>query len=1075
MSHQDLPTGLIAFLFSDIENSTRLWERHGQGMPGALTLHDKMLQSAVAEHNGSVVKMTGDGAYAIFAGTVDAIDAAVALQRRLQAQPWFEIEPDSIRVRVGIHVGEAQLRDGDYHGSTLNIAARLMSAGHGGQILVSEAAALMARLPEDLTLQKLGRYHLKGIGEPQTILQLTAPDLPSTFPELNAQTTAVRNLPGQTTPFIGRRRELEEVRRILLETDGRLLTLVGPGGMGKTRLAVAAAESIAAADGELFADGVTFVPLASVDDAGTIGRSAAGALGYSLANDDTPPNRQLLPLISDKRMLLILDNLEHLMGDELATFLDTVLGAAPGVKLLATSRERANLRAETVFAVGGMDEPGAGEDVPILKEDNASDAVQLFIQSARRSLPGFELTVENTRAIEQICHLAGGMPLGIELAAGWLGVLSPQEIAAELQKSLDLLSTTMRDVPGRQRSLRAVFDGYWARLSAQEQEAFLRLSVFRGGFQRSEGEAAAGVSLPILLALVNKSFLQREAGGRFNLHEQMRYFANELLRRDEQKWQEAKRRHSDAYAGFVARQLPRLRGPQQKEARADVESDFDNIRVAWARLVAQGSFDELIEQMLPGVYNVAIRRMRFAEFQHLLDNALEQLVNKVGYRESVPYLILQTAVIDLYFNQLWHLPFLYPEGKALLQELWPAAIRHRREMGEWFDLFLLHHILNVGEEKAQEQWEDHIADLRDLGDEWRLAYSLNWFAFALRITEIERMRPFDLVQEACSLFNKIGDAFRATWAVLTLGWMTDWRGDYQHAVEYMQQAQQLMAGQGVDLHRGRIIHEIGNVTMRMGQPHESLACLVQEQAIYRRLNRLDRLKQSLHWESIIASRFSSLDHAFRTREESMALGRRIARSLGLEEANLLDWDYFELAELNRVAGDLSQARHYYQLAGNAFAAASSLTGQGFHQRGLGDLALAEGHPDRAESNFRHYLAHARATRSFSEELVALIGLGRALTRLDRPQESADILAEAIVKADNPAFIDFVLWPIVALAELKTAQEDYSQSALLAAYVLHHPLAWLEMRDLMEDLLQTIEPHLGANFDRETAAQEARST
>jgi tetratricopeptide (TPR) repeat protein len=177
----------------------------------------------------------------------------------------------------------------------------------------------------------------------------------------------------------------------------------------------------------------------------------------------------------------------------------------------------------------------------------------------------------------------------------------------------------------------------------------------------------------------------------------------------------------------------------------------------------------------------------------------------------------------------------------------------------------------------------------------------------------------------------------------------------------------------------------------------------------------------------------------------------------------------------RIAGDLSQARHYYQLAGNAFAAASSLTGQGFHQRGLGDLALAEGHPDRAESNFRHYLAHARATRSFSEELVALIGLGRALTRLDRSQESADILAEAIVKADNPAFIDFVLWPIVALAELKTAQGDYSQSALLAACVLHHPLAWLEMRDLTEDLLQTIEPHLGANFDRETAAQEAART
>ncbi len=354
---QDLPTGLVTFLFSDIEGSTWLWEQHGQKMREALARHDEILRLAVHEHSGHIVKTTGDGVHAVFIDALYGLSAAVAAQRELQGEAWLTIEPDAIRVRIGIHSGTAELRDGDYYGSTLNIAARLMSAGHGGQILVSEATGAIAspELPDGFSLRDLGRYQLNGIREPQRVLQLNASDLPSGFPELKARNTAVRNLPGQTTPFIGRRRELAEIQRLLVETDCRLLTLTGPGGMGKTRTAIEAARSIAAENGDLFPDGITFVPLAPVDDLETALRAIADALDYQFGSDEVPQDKQLLTVLSEKRLLLLIDNLEHLLAEGLATFIANILHVASGVKLLVTSRERINLQAETHLALSGLD------------------------------------------------------------------------------------------------------------------------------------------------------------------------------------------------------------------------------------------------------------------------------------------------------------------------------------------------------------------------------------------------------------------------------------------------------------------------------------------------------------------------------------------------------------------------------------------------------------------------------------------------------------------------------------------------------------------------------------------------
>jgi tetratricopeptide (TPR) repeat protein len=305
--------------------------------------------------------------------------------------------------------------------------------------------------------------------------------------------------------------------------------------------------------------------------------------------------------------------------------------------------------------------------------------------------------------------------------------------------------------------------------------------------------------------------------------------------------------------------------------------------------------------------------------------------------------------------------------------------------------------------------------------------------------------------------------------------MNNWAEDYAGAIEHGRQAQELLAGKGAAVFRGRIIHEICEAYRRMGWHDEAFASRAEEQAIYRRINRLDRLKISVSWESMEAGRFNSLDHAFEKRWESMSLGRTIARTQGQEEGQLLDYDYFELGELYRISGDLSQAKNYYDLAGALFRSKNNEHGNSYHQRALGDLAFAEKQFEQAELHFQSYLATARDISFYWDVGMALIKISRALRGMGRYQESEERLHEAIVQLEVAALVDSLAWPVLALAELRAAQQRFQESALLAAFVLRQPLSWLEMRNLAEDVLREIKPHLEPDFDVAAAAKKAEET
>jgi predicted ATPase len=392
---------------------------------------------------------------------------------------------------------------------------------------------------------------------------------------------AKHNLPKQTTPFIGRSRELLDLAQLLSDSSVSMITILAPGGMGKTRLALKLAQRQIAR----FPDGAYFVPLAPVSSPEYAIPVIAEYTRYQFQQDSRAPRQQLLDYLSNKHMLVVLDNFEHLLGE--AALLTEIVQAAPGVKVVVTSREKLNLSGETVYALDGMDFPPE----EIIEDAPDFDAIQLFVQSAR-ARPDYVLPAEDVSRVAEICRLVGGMPLAIELAAGWVDVLPVAKIADEIRRGLDILETEMRDVPSRHRSVRATFDYTWSSLSPAEQMAFARLSVFRGGFRAEAAEVVARADVRLLRKLVNKALVSVRPFGRYEIHELLRQYGEERL--DEAGESDSTRdAHCACYTEFLHQREADARGRRQLEAFYEIEADYDNIRLAWDWAVAHKKVGEI--------------------------------------------------------------------------------------------------------------------------------------------------------------------------------------------------------------------------------------------------------------------------------------------------------------------------------------------------------------------------------------------------------------------------------------------------------------------------------------------------
>ncbi|MGH3144565.1 MAG: ATP-binding protein, partial [Rubrobacter sp.] len=580
-----LPTGTVTFLFTDVEGSTRMWERAPETMSAALARHDAVLRDVIEGHGGYVFKTMGDACCAAFPATPGALEAALAAQRALFAEEWDETI-GTLRVRMALHTGVADERGGDYFGPPLNRVARLLSAGHGGQVLLSHATQELVRdeLPEATGLRDLGERRLKDLFRPERVFQLTTPDLPESFPPLRTLDARRNNLPAQPTPLVGREREVAEVCGLLREEGTRLLTLTGPGGTGKTRVGLQVAAELL----EEFEDGVFFVELAPLIDPALVVSEVAGALGIRETGE-----RSLIEVLRDylreKRMLLLLDNFEQVLE---AAHVVRELLVASRVKVLVTSRIALRLYGEHEYAVPPLAVPDPRR-LPEPEAVSQYEAVRLFIEHARAARADFAITDQNAPAIAEICVRLDGLPLAIELAAARTKLLPPLPLLARLDNRLKFLTGGARDLPERQRTLRSAIEWSHELLGPDERMLFRRLSAFVGGFSLEAVEAVcdAGGELSLgtlggISSLLDNSLIRQEEGSeddpRFSMLETIREYARERLEESGEA-EELRGLHAGYFLALAEEADPAVEGAQQGTWLERLEEEHDNLRAVLSR------------------------------------------------------------------------------------------------------------------------------------------------------------------------------------------------------------------------------------------------------------------------------------------------------------------------------------------------------------------------------------------------------------------------------------------------------------------------------------------------------------
>ena len=595
----DLPVGTITMLFTDIEGSTRLLQQLGERYTGVLANCRHLIRAAFAQYNGHEVDMQGDAFFVAFARASNAVAAATAIQHTLASALWPE--GVVVRVRIGLHTGEPESSLEGYIGLDVHLAARIMSAGHGGQVLLSQTTRDLVEqhLPEGAYLRDLGQHRLKDLQQSVHLFQLCLADLPVDFPPLKTLDIFPNNLPIQPTPFIGREKEVASVKQLLRRQDVRLLTLTGAGGTGKSRLGLHAAAEL----NDVFADGAFFVNLAPISDPELLVPTIAQTLELKEIGDQSLLN-QLRASLRDKNLLLLLDNFEQIVSA--AMHVVDLLNACPKLKIVVTSRTVLHVRAEHEFEVPPLALPNL-KRLPDLVALLQYEAVALFIQRAQAVKPDFQVTNANAPAVAEICARLDGLPLAIELAAARMKLLTPQALLTRLSQRLQVLTSVTRDMPARQQTLRNTIEWSYNLLDTYEQRLFRWLSVFVGGCTLEAVEAVcsefgdgAGQVLDGVASLTDKNLLQQMEVGKESslvMLETIREYGLERLAASEET-EATRHAHAIYYLALAQKAEPELLGPEQVMWLDRLEREHDNLRAAMRWLLERFEARQHIEMAL---------------------------------------------------------------------------------------------------------------------------------------------------------------------------------------------------------------------------------------------------------------------------------------------------------------------------------------------------------------------------------------------------------------------------------------------------------------------------------------------
>jgi predicted ATPase/class 3 adenylate cyclase len=844
---RSLASGTLTFLFTDIEGSTQLWERHPQAMVAVLARHEALLRGAITAADGVIFKLVGDSVCAAFASAQAAVTAALAAQRALHTEAWGAMglpQGQPLRVRMALHTGLVEERGGDYFGLPLSRIARLLSAGHGGQILLSLATEQLVRehLPFGVALRDLGIHRLKDLSLPEQIFQLVAPNQQSSFAPLQTLNAHRTNLPAQPTPLIGRGREIATMAALLRQADVRLATLSGPGGSGKTRLAL----QIAAELLDDFADGSYVVNLAPISDPNLVATTIAHTLGVAEVAS-RPVEESLHTFLHMKRMLLLLDNFEQVL--DAAPLVAKLLAAAPGLKLLVTSRALLHLYGEHEFAVPPLGLPpikerpfDAAQGKRLTTNVRAADSrdsitqyesVRLFIARAQAAKANFTVTNDDAQAIAAICNRLDGLPLAIELAAARIKFFSPEALLARLERRLLVLTGGPRDLPVRQQTLRNTIEWSYNLLDTGEQALFRRLGIFVGGCTLEAAEAVASdlrteneqlkhgpdnhtfsfldsqfSILNLIESLTDKSLLQHIEGldgePRFTMLETVSEYAIEQLEQSREA-EGIRRQHANYFLALAeAAELHRYT-PTQSMWLLRLDADHDNMRaaLAWSQTPA-ASMD--IGMRLAGALQWFwyIRRYK-SEGRAWFERVLQQSASAAAPARA---------------KALYGAGRFQSDGRqanALIEQ----ALVLLRELGD--KPGMADALLNLGRvARLQGDYErsaKHLQESLALFREQQIMWGVVWALISLGDVALDQgdaAQAQQPVQEALELAESLGDTYGNMWARCLLGRLAHLQGDLGRAAKLLEESLAWLRNWGSPS-MFEILNDLGRVALDQGQ------------------------------------------------------------------------------------------------------------------------------------------------------------------------------------------------------------------------------------------------------------------
>jgi predicted ATPase/class 3 adenylate cyclase len=783
-----LPTGTVTFFFSDIEGSTRLIQRLGEGYPQVLLAHHTVLREALAANGGHELRTEGDSFFIVFDSALQACAGAAAAQKALHAHQW----PDGgeVRIRIGIHTGEATLVGNEYLGLDVHRAARVASAGHGGQVLVSETTRALVNhaLPPGLALKDLGLHRLKDLAQPERLFQLVVDGLPDDFPPLKTLEATPNNLPTQLTSFIGRDDQVREATQLLARS--RLLTLTGPGGTGKTRLSL----QIAATVLDQFPDGVYFVPLSAIHDPELVPSAIAQALSISTTGSRRPIDA-LLDYLRQKHTLLVLDNFEQVL--DAAPVASQLLEESAGLRVLVSSRAVLRVSGEQEFPVPPLGLPDL-KALPGLAALSQFEAVRLFIERAVAVKPDFHATNENAPAIAGICERVDGLPLAIELAAARVKLFSPQALLSRLEKSLSALGSGTRDAPARQQTLRGAILWSYDMLDAGHRRLVARVSVFARGGNLEQLELVCGPAddvdgdvLDGLDQLADQSLLRRLPDfdePRFLMLQTIRDFAAERLEESGEAGP-IRDRHLMAFIALADQAQPHLFGPRRKEWLDRLEEDHDNFRAALDWAVASGDARRAME-LSTGLWRFWQMRGHLHEGRRRMETVLampnsgEFSKERLAALEAAGGLAYWQADMDVaqrFYDECVVLTRKLGDDRALANALYNAAFPRVVSREAIAD--------------AKPMLDEALPLFRNLGDETGVARVLWGIGNAYYFAK-EFAAALPVLKEAVALNRKLDDRFGMGWSIHTLGLVAFNLGDFELARKCWTEAVQLFTAAG---------------------------------------------------------------------------------------------------------------------------------------------------------------------------------------------------------------------------------------------------------------------------------------